>query len=173
MERQLFKEKFEAQSSTWEISDLEFEVCRLMNTDSVFAGKGTLNLIGCIEECSELITILSLLAIPRLSLIEEVADVIITSSVVESFANISPSKTRVVRPHNYCLDRAICDLSICQQDITRVLRGRKEKEDLKITVDRMRTATDWICHNYNLTEEGINKAINVKLELFKTMEVFK
>lgn len=171
MERQLFEERFNAQNSELDYDDLKSEIKRLMNTESVFIGNGTLNLIGCIEECSELIELLSLVIAPREAVLEETADVIIASYVLEEFAGIVQEPVDSIL--RYDDRKAVGTLAICQANITKVLRGKRDKEILGKTAKSMRSVAVYMCKKYCFLDEEIDKAINVKLELFKTMKSFK
>lgn len=133
-------------------------------------GAGNRNLIIVMEECSELVQ--ELIAMQhgigdRISLIEETADVEQGLDYVKLICDISNDDiiTDKYFENEYNkLTTPIIALSLLQQQISKYLRNKSDKYQIIEAVTNVYIALNNIKYTYCISEEEINKAMNVKLQ---------
>lgn len=140
-------------------------------------GYGNRNLIIVMEECSELIQELINMQYgigDRLSLIEETADVEQGLDYVKLICGI---------PYDIDFDisfgteivcntttNPIISLSLLQQQISKYLRKKSNKDNLIEAVKNVYISLEYIKYAYSIDKKEINKAINVKLRLIEVKQ---
>lgn len=141
-------------------------------------GPGNRNLIIVMEECSELIQELinvQLDMCDMMSLIEETADVLAGLDYVKFICQINDIDIKTIRTkiisdkekNTTRLDvnnNSIFSLANLQQQISKYLRGKNNKETLTQAVAYVYNTIDNIKYTHRISEKDLNKAINVKLQ---------
>ena len=149
-----------------------------IDPNPINVGPGNRNLIIVMEECSELIQELinvQLDMCDMMSLIEETADVLAGLDYVKFICQINDIDIKTIRTkiisdkekNTTRLDvnnNSIFSLANLQQQISKYLRGKNNKETLTQTVAYVYNTIDNIKYTHRISEKDLNKAINVKLQ---------
>lgn len=149
-----------------------------IDPNPVYAGYGTRNLIIMMEECSELIQILVSAQTglcDRISLIEEVSDVEQGLDFVKIACELSdkdiygveidlPETTLLSNKRLDTTENAFYVLSGLQQQLSKYIRGKSNREALIESVRDTYILINRIKYTYDIPQYSINKAINVKLK---------
>ena len=149
-----------------------------IDPNPINVGPGNRNLIIVMEECSELIQELinvQLDMCDMMSLIEETADVLAGLDYVKFICQISDIDIKTIRTkiisdkekNTTRLDvnnNSIFSLANLQQQISKYLRGKNNKETLTQAVAYVYNTIDNIKYTHRISEKDLNKAINVKLQ---------
>ena len=149
-----------------------------IDPNPINVGPGNRNLIIVMEECSELIQELinvQLDMCDMMSLIEETADVLAGLDYVKFICQINDIDIKTIRTkiisdkekNTTRLDvnnNSIFSLANLQQQISKYLRGKNNKETLTQAVAYVYNTIDNIKYAHRISEKDLNKAINVKLQ---------
>jgi len=130
-------------------------------------GHGNRNLIIVMEECSELIQELINMQYgvgDRLSLIEETADVEQGLDYVKLICDIPYDIDFDISFGTEITINPIISLSLLQQQISKYLRKKSNKDNLIEAVKNVYISLEYIKYAYSIDKKEINKAINVKLQ---------
>ena len=141
-------------------------------------GPGNRNLIIVMEECSELIQELinvQLDMCDMMALIEETADVLAGLDYVKFICQINDIdiktiQTKIISDKEKNTTRldinnnSIFSLANLQQQISKYLRGKNNKETLTQAIAYVYNTIDNIKYAHRISENDLNKAINVKLQ---------
>lgn len=170
-----FLEKFNEASEEVDGQRLHQIIEKCFSDKSIYVGKGSLNLLVCIEEIAELIEQLSLARVgngTEHDLVQEFADVLIGLEVLKQYTGATDMTGVFSFKGYYDYKSVIMELVRCQQQITKVLRGRLLPSELKQTICTMYSVTDWILEVLGLSAEKVNKAVNVKLDRLSQLKEF-
>lgn len=149
-----------------------------IDPNPINVGPGNRNLIIVMEECSELIQELinvQLDMCDMMSLIEETADVLAGLDYVKFICQINDIdiktiQTKIISDKEKNTTRldinnnSIFSLANLQQQISKYLRGKNNKETLTQAVAYVYNTIDNIKYAHRISEKDLNKAINVKLQ---------
>lgn len=149
-----------------------------IDPNPINVGPGNRNLIIVMEECSELIQELinvQLDMCDMMSLIEETADVLAGLDYVKFICQINDIdiktiRTKIISDKEKNTTRfdinnnSIFSLANLQQQISKYLRGKNNKETLTQAVAYVYNTIDNIKYAHRISEKDLNKAINVKLQ---------
>lgn len=149
-----------------------------IDPNPINVGPGNRNLIIVMEECSELIQELinvQLDMCDMMSLIEETADVLAGLDYVKFICQINDIdiktiQTKIISDKEKNTTRldinnnSIFSLANLQQQISKYLRGKNNKETLTQAIAYVYNTIDNIKYAHRISEKDLNKAINVKLQ---------
>ena len=124
---------------------------------------GIRNLIIVIEECSELIQVLSDKNHDRFSLIEEMSDVEQGLDYIEIICNLKIDKNyKIIESYN--TELLIYNLACLQQCLTKYLRGKNNIDFLQFMLNKIFSLLQIAKMHYGISNDEINKAMNVKID---------
>lgn len=180
MKREEYERKFEMASSTLDESVMIAEIIRTMDESPLYIGKkGTRNLVIVMEELSELqqeITKFLLNTGDHLSLVEEVADVLMGIEYAKIICDYEDYKIYTSdiehKKDDNIKDNLIGilgDLSDLQKYISKYLRGKCES-GMNAVIFTCLMDIKYIRKVCNITDEEIVKSCNVKLDRLKETE---
>lgn len=149
-------------------------ICTAMDTNAIDIGPGTRNLIIIMEEFAELIQAIEQTRLgigDRINLIEELADNTISLDYIRLIFNIkSEDFEDIGRPSAEALDPIIAftDMQIM---LSKLLRERTTLLNCKSTFLQQYANVASALKNtqtlYNISDDELNRAVNVKLERLK------
>ena len=171
-----FLEKFNEASKEVDGQRLHQIVEQCFSDKHIYVGKGSLNLLVCIEEIAELVEQLSLARVgsgTEHDLVQEIADVLICLELLKQYTGTTDMTGIFSFKGYYDYTSAIRNLVCCQQQITKVLRGILPANELKQTICTMYSVVDWMLGFFKLSAEKVNKAVNVKLDRLSQLEEFR
>lgn len=180
MEKEKFRKLYEEAPVTVDGNRKTKEEIRTLDTTPVYIGHGTRNLIIVMEELAELQEQLVLQSIgtgEKICLIEETADVYMAMDYVRMICNITESE---IQEQDMAVSLYINPLHIIgtlvrlQQKLSKYLRGKIDDTGLVKEVADVLTAIEMIKKKYHISDEEINKAVNVKLQrLEETKDIYQ
>lgn len=171
-----FLEKFNEASEEVDGQRSHQIIEKCFSDKSIYVGKGSLNLLVCVEEIAELIEQLSLVCVgngTEYDLVQEIADNLLGLELLKQYTGTMDMTGIFSFKGYYDYTSAIRNLVCCQQQITKVLRGLLPANELKQTICTMYSVMDWVLVFFKLSAEKVNKAVNVKLDRLSQMEEFK
>lgn len=186
MNKDLFTEMLKDAPDTIDLAKLDKEIKRTMDENPVDIGHvGSRNLIIVIEELAELQGVMADIAVTypkpddKLHLQEELADVIMGMRYVQLICGIDMENAITEKPtvsihiKNTAEFRNISKpLLRGQMALTKYLRGKQDitKDMLRDIITDILAACRIIKIAYCISDEDINKAINVKLKRLENTE---
>lgn len=180
MEKEKFRKLYEEAPVIVDGSRKTKEEIRTLDTAPVYIGHGTRNLIIVMEELAELQEQFALQSVgsgERLCLIEETADVYMGMDYVCMICNITELEIQdqnMPADWNLTSTYIIRILARLQQKLSKYLRGKIDGTGLIKEVSDVLVAVEMIKRQYHISDEEINKAVNVKLQrLEETKDVYK
>ena len=180
MEKEKFRKLYEKASIIVDGNRKTKEEIRTLDTTPVYIGHGTRNLIIVMEELAELQEQLALQSVgsgERLCLIEETADVYMAMDYVRMICNITELEIQeqIIPTDWFSISTYLIRiLARLQQKLSKYLRGKIDGTELAKEVSDVLVAVEMIKRQYHISDEEINKAVNVKLQrLEETKDVYK
>lgn len=180
MEKEKFRKLYEEAATTVDVNKRRKEELRTIDTEPIYVGQGTRNLIIVIEELAELqeqLVIWSTGLGERLYLIEEIADVYMAMDYVYMVCNIAePEIPEQHIPASLYFNTTynISILAKLQRKLSKYLRGIIDDTGILTEVTDALATLKRIKKIYHISDEEINKAFNVKLQrLEETRGVYK
>lgn len=170
MERSLFEEKYNKAASYIDEEKLNKATHRFDENPLYIGCPGTRNLVITMEEIAELQTELFKFFIgegDHLSLIEETADVYLAFRWIKNICKISNEEVSKKMKGEYVINSKLVimkSLSELQQQISKFLRGKGNHDVFVEKLANGYRSLEWIQNWYYISEENVNKAMNVKIE---------
>lgn len=168
MDRNEYIEKLKSADTTINLPIRKLTVAETIDPDPIFIGKGTRNLIIVMEEFSELIEQYVNAEngnIDMVGLLEETADVEQSLDFVQIICNITDEELQF-RKTTFDVPVAfpVVALSTSQKIVSKYLRGKASKSQMIDMILVVQSALSQIKFEYNISQEDINKSINVKTQ---------